>query len=161
MYGKVLPEFARFLLKRPFGLDAPLAGANAVQRVQQSLLAARVTDPEFDTFLNDHKDAIYLIEVLLPGTPTNIPVNAPAWARHIVEDSAAGRDITGDTVVREVSDSARYALGASRTLDVFGKGLVGKRGAVDMVTDIFSNLTKSAEQYDQFVGSSPGVLPAR
>lgn len=160
MYGKVLPEFARFLLKRPFGLDAPLAGLNAVNRVQQTILAARATDPEFDAFLNDHKDAIYLIEVMLPGTPTNTPANAPAWARHLVEDVQAGRDISADTAIREIGDSARYAFGPTRALDVFGKGLFGKRGAVDVVTDIYENLDQSAKQYDAFVGS-PGVLPRR
>lgn len=160
MYGKVLPEFARFLLRRPFGLEAPLVGAAAVNRVQQTLLARRAMDPEFDMFLNDHKDAIYLIEVLLPGGPTNIPVNAPAWLRHIAEDSAAGREITADVATREIADSTRYAFGPARTIETFGKGLFGKRGAVDAATDIFSTLTRSAEQYDTFVGS-PGVLPAR
>jgi hypothetical protein len=83
MWGKVVPEFARFLFVHPFGLDAPLLGYDAAQHVQQTL-AVQMQDPEFAKQVGDNAGLIYFVQLMLPATPTDVPVNAPAWARHLV-----------------------------------------------------------------------------
>lgn len=151
MWGKVIPEFVRFMLKRPFGINAPLAGLNAVHRVQQQLIVS-MADPEFSTFIEEHPDAIYLAEMLLPGTPTNLPANAPAWARHISTDLRAGRDVTADTLMREVDDTAKFALG--RPISGATTLLKGTLDTGALVGDLIGNLNKAAAEYD-------GMFPAR
>jgi hypothetical protein len=102
MWGKMIPEFARFLLARPFGLNAPLVGYAAAQRVQQGLLASLATDPDgLGKFIKDNQGTIYLANLMLPATPTDFPVNAPAYLRHAVTGKLGGNglykkgDITG------------------------------------------------------------------
>lgn len=146
MWGKVLPEFARFLLKRPFGMDAPLVGAVALARVQQAYVGALADDPEFAAYMQENEDAIYFANLLFPGNPTNLTVNAPAWLRHVTEDAAAGNlDDPGKTITREIVDSGSYATGPIHDLTSIneaGSDLVG------IGEDIFAALTRSAQQYD-------------
>ena len=143
MWGKVVPEFARFLLKRPFGIDAPLTGMAALGRLQQQVVAS-MADPEFNKWVGEHEDGLYLLEMLLPGTPQNLPANLPAWARHIAEDAGAGREVTTDTVFRELGDAGRYAFGP-RAFETVGKGVLDI-GA--MTGDVIENLTRAAAEYD-------------
>jgi hypothetical protein len=89
MYGKVVPEFARFLFIHPFGMNAPLAGYDAFRHGQEAILT-QMTDPDFAKFAADHAEVMYIIQLLLPATPTNIPVNAPAWARHAAQSTQPG-----------------------------------------------------------------------
>ena len=94
MWGKMVPEFARFLLARPFGLNAPLLGYAAASRVQQGILASIATDPKgFGEWIKDHQGAIYLGNLLLPATPTDFPVNAPAYARHAITGKLGGNGL--------------------------------------------------------------------
>lgn len=83
MWGKVVPEFTRFLLVRPFGLDAPLAGFTAMTRIQKAIAGAIVSDPGLQDWVNSNPDLIYVVNLMLPSQFTSINVNAPAWARHI------------------------------------------------------------------------------
>jgi len=80
--------------------------------------------------------------MLLPGTPGNLPANLPAYARHISEDAAAGREVTGDTVLREVGDTASYAFGPVRGTTTVGKGVL------DLGDDIFATLERAARELD-------------
>lgn len=153
MWGKVLPEFMRFLVKRPFGVDAPLVGAVNLERVQQAYLGALADDPEFRAYIEENENAIYFANLLFPGNPTNMTVNAPAWARHVAEDVGAGRKITGETVTREIADSAAYATGPAYDLTQAAK--VGA-DLVGMGEDIFANLDRAAAQFDgQFPQGAP------
>lgn len=149
MWGKVLPEFARFLLKRPFGLNAPLVGYAAMTRVQEEMGAWIATDPEFAKALEGNKDFIYLINVLMPGDPTNLVANAPAWARHLSQQQRAGgvRD-PQRFAEKEFQDSFSYAIGPIRSFNVASKA-VGDLG--DVAGDIFSNLDRAAKSYDALV----------
>lgn len=173
MWGKVLPEFARFLLVRPFGLNAPLVGLAAYQRVQQSVVAALATDQELNDWVekSSNEGVLYLISQLLPGTPENLPANAPAWARHLSQDLT---DLQGNPVyksgprkgqpkqfdpqafaVREAGDMAQYSVGYLRTGKV-GLGALGDLG--DLTGDLFADLSRSAAQLDvQYprVGTAP------
>lgn len=163
MWGKVLPEFARFLLKRPFGLNAPLVGLAAYQRVQQSVVAALATDQELNDWVekSSKEGVLYLIAQLLPGTPENLPANAPAWARHLSNDLTDLKDNprykSGPRkgqpkqfdpqafATREASDMAEYSIGYVRS----GKVALGALGDLgDLTGDLFADLTRSASQLD-------------
>lgn len=163
MWGKVLPEFARFLLKRPFGLNAPLVGLAAYQRVQQSVVAALATDQEMNDWIekSSKEGVLYLIAQLLPGTPENLPANAPAWARHLSNDLTdlqdnpryksgprKGQPKQFDPqafVTREAGDMAEYSVGYVRS----GKVALGALGDLgDLTGDLFADLTRAAERLD-------------
>ena len=143
--AKVGVEFTRFLLRRPFGLDAPLVGFTAVEKVQRAYVAAVADDREFRAWLQDHPDAMYLATALIPGDPTSLGMGAPAWARHVSEDATAGRDITVETVGREVQDSAGYAFGAVRGPVTLAEGAIDLVGAAG---DVFAILDRAAREYD-------------
>jgi hypothetical protein len=109
MWGKVLPEFARFLLLRPFGLNAPLTGLEAMNRVNEHIQVALANDPDgFAGWVEDHANAIYALAFMLPGTPFDLPVNAPGWLRHIAEGRAKDP-------ARFVGEEAINALGYAAT----------------------------------------------
>lgn len=144
MWGKVLPELARFLVKRPFGLNAPLVGLAAYQRVQQTLVAQLAMDPELNEWVESSSKtgSLYLIAQLLPATPDNIPANAPAWARHLSNDLSDGKKIDPQRFAqREAKDTLSNATGPLKTFNV-------TTGALGDLGDIFSRLTNAAAQLD-------------
>jgi hypothetical protein len=151
MWGKVLPEFARFLLKRPFGLNAPLLGINAYQRVQEAVTARLAGDPDFAKAVQENADLIYTFAVIMPAMPNDLPANLPAWARHLSQAAASPTPIDPQTfMTREATDAAAYAFGPSRTIGVAA-------GAFGDLGDIYKRLTDAAAQLDaQFpTGASP------
>jgi hypothetical protein len=156
MWGKVLPEFARFLFTRPFGKNVPLLPAVQLARVQQAYVGALADNPDFRKFMEDHEEAIYFANLLFPGNPVNLTVNAPAYARHIIEDAQAGRKVDSTTITREITDSTNYAFGLAHDLTS-----VNKAGAdiVDISQDIFAMLEKAARQYDGMFPSSGRPRP--
>lgn len=143
---KVASEFSRFLLARPFGLKAPLAGAAALERTQQAFMGAYVDDPDFRKWLDDNKDATYLANLLLPGQPTQLGAGLPAWARHISGDLAQGKAITGDTITREAMDTASYSLAAP--VNAFNTTVAAGADIGSMAQDVFANLERAAREYD-------------
>ena len=145
MWGKVLPEFARFLLMRPFGVRAPLVGLESVERLQQRVETAMAEDDSFAKYLSEHPDLIYAFEMMVPALPTNMPANFPAYARHISQDLQAGRKVDLETVAREMSDSAGYAFGGMRTLSVTANAL---NDVLGMGGDLYTELAKGAAIYD-------------
>ncbi len=149
MWGKVLPEFARFLVKRPFGLNAPLVGIEAYQRVQQTVIASLAQDPDLNKWVQDSNNggALYLVDQMLPGTPANLPANAPAWARHLSQDLAGNKKIDPQTfVTREAGDTfANSVAGPVRSAKTF-LGAAGDIG--DLTGDLFHNLSNAAAQLD-------------
>lgn len=156
MWGKVLPEFARFLVVRPFGKNVPLLPLVNLERVQQAYLGALADDPAFSKYMADHEEAIYFANLLFPGNPLNMNANAPAYLRHITADAAAGRKVDSTTISREIADSTSYAFGPAHDLTT-----VNKAGAdlVGIGQDIFESLTKSAEQYDNMFPRITGGTP--
>ncbi len=150
MWGKVAPEFARFLLRRPFGLDAPLVGLNAYNRVQQAVAAEQLNNEDFANFLKENPDVIYLINILLPGTPENLPVNAPGYARHLSRDIQEGKKINPQRYIE--TESADMISHASVAGDA---GTFASAGA-----DIFDSLTKAAAMFDGMFGKGTTPPPA-
>ena len=120
MWGKLIPEYARFLLRRPFGLNAPLVGYAATHRLQEALIVAQDSDPEFAKTVEQMEGLTYLLTLLLPVAPlgTQFPANFAASGRHIVSDIAQGKPITGSTLQREAEDFASYQIGYLRTSGV-------------------------------------------
>lgn len=151
MWGKVLPEFARFLLVRPFGVNAPLVGAVNLERVQQAYLGALADDPAFSAYMEEHEESIYFANLLFPGNPVNLTANAPRWMRHTSQDIAEGRKVTPQTVVREFADSSTYALaGGVRDVSQFAN-VLGDFGVIS--EDLFANLERAAREYDGMVAA--------
>lgn len=148
-WGKVVPEFARFLLARPFGLKAPLAGLEATQRVQQAMIAAQATDPGFQQWMADNKDMVYAWQLLLPGTPDNIPVNAPAYARHAAQRSLAGKPFQPTQTVTSDLQDAFSNIGPARDVGVAVKSGADLFDILSGVSgDLFQQLDAAAKVYD-------------
>jgi hypothetical protein len=138
--AKVFGEFTRFLVKRPFGLRAPLVGLQALQRTQEATVAAIADDSEFRQWIEDHPDSLYLMFALIPADPTNLGAGAPAWARHISGDLKTGHKID---LGREAQDTAGYALGVVRGPVTIGEGL-GEIGQ-----DVFELLDRAARAWGE------------
>jgi hypothetical protein len=85
MWGKVLPEMARFLLKKPFGLDAPLGGLALATNVYNSVALQATSDTDLHDFMDSNPALVRVLSLLTPGMPWDIPVNMPLWARKAEE----------------------------------------------------------------------------
>lgn len=85
MWGKMLPEMARFLLKEPFGVPAPGAGLMAFQHVYRGVMLQKEHDAKFRQQLADNEPLFRFISMMVPSLPWEIPVNAPLWARRVAE----------------------------------------------------------------------------
>ena len=114
MWGKVLPELIRFLVKRPFGLNAPMFGASMATHVWRNIQMQLETDEELRNWVDGHLQTIRFLSLMVPGTPWELPVNLPLIARHYMEKMAeakmAGKPLDFDPGA-ELSDMASYAVG--------------------------------------------------
>lgn len=100
MIGKVLPEVARFLFWKPFGAIAPGAGYSAYKKVSDYL--ERMGPPPEWRETTQRPDYEFLLAQLLPGTPEDITVVIPGWARRAVSTvSRQGYDQYGVVDVAE------------------------------------------------------------
>ena len=132
MWGKVLPELLRFLVKKPFGVDAPFAGMAMANHVWEAVQIELSSDSDFAQLLQDNPEALRFISLLIPGTPWDIPVNIPAWLRRVVKADMRNEDMD---VGGALTDTLVYAFGAGRgPFDLlqsagqtakFGAGLAG------------------------------------
>jgi len=123
MWGKVLPAMVRFLVAKPFGVDAPFAG---VQMAKHAAFYAQLmiqTNPELQDFIEQHPESVRMFAMLLPGTPWDIPVNVPAWARHAAEDANQNRLRVEQGLKpqptdfgRIIEDTVAYAFGGPRAI---------------------------------------------
>lgn len=123
MWGKVLPAMIRFLVAKPFGVDAPFAGLAMAKHVSFYTQLLIQTNPEIADFIEDHPESVRLFALMLPGTPWDIPVNVPAWARHAAEDANQNklREQQGlkpqpTDFGRIIEDTINYAFGAGRSV---------------------------------------------
>jgi len=112
MWGKVLPELTRFLVRKPFGVDAPFAGMQMANHVYEAIQLELATDDGMMADLVEEFPAlVHFLQLMVPGTPWDIPVNAPAWTRRIAQDAWAGKD---PDFGRAISDTVTYAFGPGR-----------------------------------------------
>jgi hypothetical protein len=128
MWGKVVPELVKFLVREPFGLKAPMAGYALASHVGSAVLLQMNTDEDFRKWVEEHPEFIRFVQMMMPGTPWDIPVNAPAWVRRTatreagnVIRQARGDDPASQDIMGTITDSAGYAFGLLRSFDTFGK----------------------------------------
>jgi hypothetical protein len=116
---QVANEFSRFLFLKPFGLNAPLTGYEAMQHVQNAMIV-QMQDPEFASNIENYKESIYFLEMMLPATPTSIPVNAPAWLRHMSAAQQGGKKFNLQNEV----DTGITKIGVLGAPKLWGQGLI-------------------------------------
>ena len=128
MWGKVLPELTRFLLKKPFGLNAPLGGLQMYNHVHRGIAEQFYTDESLNQFVEDHPDTVRFLTMMLPGNPVEMPVNLPVVARRAMEHDAenrmrqlAGQEPEDFDLAGAVGDMASYAVGFAQLPDRAGK----------------------------------------
>lgn len=151
MWGKVLPEFARFLLKRPFGLRAPLVGYQATHRVQQALVVAQETDPEFAEYVKNNHDTLRLLTLLMPAGPlgTDFPANFAAPIRHIGARALGAKQISDAFIQREAEQFLIYQTGPLQSVRL------GWEGILKPILD------RAAQMYDTSVPRTAPPGPAQ
>jgi hypothetical protein len=78
MWGKVAPNFIKFLAKNQFGLRTA-AGLSAVRDAQLALAARYEFDPEFEKAVASfgQSEALWFVSYLLPGAPWDVGAAAP------------------------------------------------------------------------------------
>jgi hypothetical protein len=148
MWGKVLPELVRFLVFRPFGLRAPLVGLAAYTRVREAIIEEQVTNPDFAAFIKDNPDSLNFLSMLLPGTPEDIPVNLPAWMRHLSRDIQGGKNINRPWIEREAIDTGVNATPLRDIRDALRTG----EEFVGIGQNLVESLTKAAAEFDGIFG---------
>jgi hypothetical protein len=132
MWGKVLPELTRFLLRKPFGVNAPLGGMMMYNHVHRAIAEQLATDEDFNQYIEDHPDTIRFMTMMLPGNPVEMPVNLPVVARRAMEHDAenrarvhAGQEPEQFDLAGSVGDMVSYSVGyanlAGRVGDMFGE----------------------------------------
>jgi hypothetical protein len=92
MWGKVLPELMRFLMVKPFGLDAPLGGLLLANNIYRQTLMQQQYNEDFRKTMLDNTDAFHMLSLLLPASPWEVPVNAPLWMRRFAENGLTYED---------------------------------------------------------------------
>ena len=85
MWGKVLPEMVRFLVKTPFGIEAPLGGLLLANNIYRQVLTQQQYDPDFRQAMVENSDFWHFVALMTPSLPWEVPVNAPLWMRRISE----------------------------------------------------------------------------
>jgi hypothetical protein len=137
MWGKVLPEMVRFLAYEPFGIPAPLGGLMVAQRAWNSIELQKDSDSNFRDRLDQSKEMLRLVGILLPATPYEVPVNRPLWERRV---AAWGNEVTDPNatgtppsldVGRIGQDMIDYGFGLSNSISTVRNAIGQTQGAVD------------------------------
>lgn len=134
MYGKVLPEMARFLFKKPFGVNAPLAGAAMWNHVFDAMMLEMSGDTEFAQLLTDNPEAVRFFTLLLPGLPNDISVNFPAWMRRVATNSLTDEPTDFGGLM---TDYLSYAMSDRLSPEAIMDGLSESSRVVGGMLDVF------------------------
>ena len=149
MWGKVLPEMVRFLTNKPFGQNAPFAGLQMANHVYEAIqLELNTDDGVMADFVERYPELLRFMLLMVPGTPWDLPVNAPAWTRRLVQDAWTGRESDYGAAL---SDTISYAFGPGRVprdlLEVLGEGGDMMRDLQGLATGTYqSNAAREAEE---------------
>lgn len=86
MYGKILPELARFIAKEPFGIRTG-AAVYTFQDLAAAIAVQRELDEDFDKMMEDlgHSEVAWFLGYLVPSLPWDISAAAPAWMRDLAQ----------------------------------------------------------------------------
>lgn len=85
MWGKVAPNYIRFLAVDPFGIKTG-AGVNAMRNAQITLAGRREFDQSFQAQMDKlgKSEALWFLQYMLPGSPFDITAAAPGWAHELL-----------------------------------------------------------------------------
>jgi hypothetical protein len=113
MWGKVLPELVRFLVRKPFGYDAPFAGLAAANHIWEGVQLSLATEEPsvIEELMGEFPELLHFIQLLVPGTPWDIPVNAPAWTRRVAQDAWQQKE---PDIPAALTDTIMYSHGPGR-----------------------------------------------
>lgn len=151
MWGKVLPELMRFLVKKPFGIDAPFAGMQMANHVWEAIqLELNTDDGTVAEFVKDFPEALRFLQLMVPGTPWDIPVNLPAWTRRTSQAVWTGKE---PDLPSAISDTVMYAFGPGRApadLSEFaGDALAAAQRAASMVSGEYDKQKAAMEEQER------------
>lgn len=132
MWGKIMPEMIRFLVKRPFGLKAPLGGLALAKDVWNSTQLQIQTDQNLRDWLKSHPGAITYFSVLMPGTPWDLPVNLNVLLRRSIQNVQANQALPPGQqkpfdVGTGVQDLIDYSFGLGHYISTITKALQGTK----------------------------------
>lgn len=146
MWGKMLPEMARFVAREPFGVRTG-AMAYSLNNVQQAIGIQREYDPEFDKLIEDmgHGQAMWMAGYLLPATTWDVGAAFPAWTRDIAQQ---GLDNEAAIEAGEPAEGINLIKPAIKALDTFSPSRSVKQ--VESVT----------REMDKFFGDEGDSAPA-
>jgi hypothetical protein len=156
-WGKILPEMVRFLTLTPFGIKAPMAGWVAANKVWESVVTQKETDPEMRKFMADNEKAFRSWGMFIPATPWDIPVNAALPYRRLAQADAenrarikAGKEPLDINTGKILKDTFTYAFGPAQSIQTIGQ-MVGfaqgttesmLAGVEDQLNDVFTGTTE-------------------
>lgn len=156
MWGKVLPEMMRFLLKEPFGIRAPLGGLALANQVHRSMVIQQNFNEDFRQFMVDNTPLWRFASLLAPALPWEIPVNAPLWLRRAAEIDATAQmkeaagvppeditRLTGHALGNVAADMAIYAMGPIQSMKYAGD-ILGLTS--DLGNNLFQTVTGALTQ---------------
>jgi len=128
MWGKVLPELTKFLVRRPFGLKAPMGGMMGAKHIWRNVQMQLEVDEGLSEWVDTHPESIRMLQMMTPGTPWELPVNMPAVARHFQERQAEntvrgmqGKEPLSFDMGASITDSVSYAVGYAQLFERLGK----------------------------------------
>jgi hypothetical protein len=144
MWGKVLPELMRFLVKKPFGVDAPFAGMAMANHVWNAVqLEMNTDDGALKNLVLEFPELLRFLSLMIPGTPWEIPVNVPAWARRFAQGEWTGQPAD---VGQTIGDSMTYAFGSARAPGTLFDWLGDMASTVGRVGEMASGTYVNAEE---------------
>jgi len=159
-WGKILPEMVRFLTMTPFGIKAPMAGWVAANKVWESVVTQKETDPEMRKFMSDNERAFRSWGMFIPATPWDISVNAAIPYRRLAQADmenkarvAAGKEPRDINTGKILKDTFSYAFGPAQSLQTFGQMAGWLEGGTE------SMLAGAEDQLNDVFSGGSGVLP--
>ena len=160
MWGKGVPELMRFLVKKPFGIDAPFAGMQMANHVYNAIQLELATDNDglMGNLILDFPEALRFLQLMVPGTPWDIPVNVPAWTRRLSQDAWQGKEADPGGAI---TDTIGYTFGPGRAPRDLSRVLedaagMGRR-AMEMASGTYVSEAEKQKQANmrKFMGLPP------
>jgi hypothetical protein len=74
-------------------------------------LEMNTDDGALADLVEEYPEAIRFLQLLIPGTPWDIPVNVPAWTRRLARDAWTGRE---PDFGKALTDTVMYSFGPGR-----------------------------------------------
>ena len=165
MWGKILPEMIRFLVKEPFGIPAPLGGYILTNHIYRQMMIRQSFDEDFREEMAKGQGTMRMFALLMPALPWEIPVNAPLWLRRVAEADLIYQDkveagdteaemLSGGQFGKIITDMMTYNFGPTQFARWLGTGL----GMIqDMGDETFADTSLNV---NQVISSGQPVVPA-